>query len=310
VSGESRPRSARATPAAGGVVWAGASDRPLVALVHRPRYDDWTLPKGKLESGEHPLLAAVREVGEETGARVRLGRRLKGVEYPLGDSVKRVHYWAMRYLDGEHKPSREVDAIRWLPIEEASQQLSYDVDRDVLADFASYPADTTTVLLMRHAKAGKRSNFAGPDAQRPLDKIGRRQARDAVDLLSCFAPTLVFAADRLRCEQTVLPLALALELEVVSAPAFSDEACAHDPKPATTALRWLLSRDQASVISSQGLAIPLLLDAIGVPRGRHSQRQPSRKGSVWALTWARPRKGLPGSLNQPPLIADYYPHPA
>lgn len=281
----------------------------LVCLVHRPRYDDWTLPKGKLEPGEHALLAAIREVGEETGSEVRMGRRLKGIEYLVGDNVKRVHYWAMRHLEGEHKPSREVDEIRWLPIAEATGRLSYDVDRDVLADFTGFPAETNTVLLMRHAKAGRRADFRGEDAKRPLDKIGRRQARDAVALLSSFRPTRVLSADRLRCEQSVAPLAQALGLGIELAPSFSDEACEQDPAAALGQLHALLSRREPAVIASQGGAIPRLLDEIGVPRGRHSQQQPSRKGSVWAVhqpVACPPSAGGPAVV---PVVADYYPHP-
>jgi 8-oxo-dGTP diphosphatase len=280
-----------------------------VALVHRPRYDDWTLPKGKLEPGEQPLLGAIREVSEETGARVLSGRRLRSIEYEFGEGIKRVHYWSLRYIGGEHRPSREVDEVRWMPVIEAAEQLSYDVDRDVLADFTSYPAETTTVLLMRHAKAGRRSDFKGPDALRPLDKIGRRQARDAVPLLVSFGPSKVLAADRLRCEQTVAPLAEALGLQVCSAPEFSDEGYAHDRAAAIAKLNSLLAEPDASVICSQGAAIPGLLDAIGVRRGRHSRQHPARKGSVWAISRAQVDSAGPGAGREFPVVADYYPHP-
>jgi 8-oxo-dGTP pyrophosphatase MutT (NUDIX family) len=107
----SSTRKPPATPAAGGVLWRADNGSLFIALVHRPRYDDWTLPKGKLNPGEQPLLAATREVWEETGARVEVGRRLATVEYPVGTQTKRVSYWAMRYLGGEHEPADEVDQI-------------------------------------------------------------------------------------------------------------------------------------------------------------------------------------------------------
>jgi phosphohistidine phosphatase SixA/8-oxo-dGTP pyrophosphatase MutT (NUDIX family) len=280
-------------------VWRSDGPSLLVALVHRPRYDDWSLPKGKLEPGEHPLINSVREVAEETGSLVEVGRRLISVEYEFSESVKRVHYWAMRHVGGNHTPSKEVDEVRWLPADEASCLLSYDVDRDVLADFARYPAVTTTVLLIRHAKAGKRSAFAGVDQLRPLDKIGRRQARDAVALLTAFGPQRILAADRVRCEQTVEPLATRLALPIVSAPEFSDEAYAEHPQAAVRSLTALLNGPDASVVCSQGVAIPGLLQALEVPRGRHSGPYSCRKGSVWALTWAAGAD----------IKADYYSHP-
>ncbi|CAN5461987.1 NUDIX hydrolase [soil metagenome] len=269
-----------ATPAAGGVVWRYDGSQLLVALVHRPRYDDWSLPKGKLNAREHPLLGAIREVEEETGAQVTAGRRLASVYYPLGEANKRVSYWAMRYERGEHTPSREVDEISWLTPAEATRRLSYSIDRGVLADFARLPADGTTILVQRHAKAGKRSAYAGDDRLRPLDKIGRRQARDAVALLAAFSPEHVISADRVRCEQTVAPLCAALGITQERSAAFSDEAYLADNGPGMQVLRGLAAARTTTVICSQGKAIPAMLADLEVPGAEF----PARKGSLWALT--------------------------
>ena len=286
----------RATPAAGGVLWRQDADQLLVAVVHRPRYQDWTLPKGKLHAGEHPLVAAVREVEEETGAQVEVGRRLTSVEYPIGpDAIKRVSYWTMRYLGSRHRCDDEVDQLRWATVAEASQQLSYPADRGVLADFARLPSATRTLLLVRHARAGKRSDFCGDDRRRPLDKIGRRQAREAVPVLSAFAPQRVLAADRLRCEQTVAPLAERLGLQVSSRPALSDEGYQRDPAASLAVVRELLELPGTTLICSQGEAVPGLLAQLGVPGAPH----PARKGSAWALSIAD--RGV--------VAADYYPRP-
>jgi 8-oxo-dGTP pyrophosphatase MutT (NUDIX family)/phosphohistidine phosphatase SixA len=277
------------------VLWRSVERTSQVAIVHRPSYDDWTLPKGKLEAGEHPLRAAIREVLEETGARARVGRRLESVEYPVNGVPKRVSYWSMHYLSGEHQPSSEVDSIRWLTIAEATHLLSYSVDRAVLADFARLPPDPSMLLLMRHAKAGKRSDYRGDDQQRPLDKLGRRLAREAVPFLAAFGPTRALAADRLRCEQTLQPLADLLGLTIECAPEFSDEAYNLDPKAAVTSLLAVAEHQSASVICSQGEAIPGLIADFGTSRSA----LPCRKGSVWALSIHR------GSL----IASDYYPHP-
>ena len=200
------------------MVWRLDGPHLLVAVVHRPRYDDWTLPKGKAEPGEPLLLTAIREVAEETGAQVQAGRRLSVVEYPIADgTIKRVSHWAMRYLAGEHVPTDEVDELRWLTVAEATQLLTYPIDRYVLAEFARVPAETRTVMLIRHAKAGKRAEYRGDDRTRPLDKIGRRHARDAAVVLAAFAPQRVLSADLVRCQQTVQPLADRLGLPVQSA---------------------------------------------------------------------------------------------
>ena len=126
----------RTVAAAGGVVWRVVDGRVQIALIHRPRYDDWSLPKGKLEQGESELAAAVREVREELGARVAVSRRISRVRYVADSTRKSVAYWAMRYLDGEFVANSEADAVEWLTAGKARKLLSYEVDRSVVSDFA------------------------------------------------------------------------------------------------------------------------------------------------------------------------------
>jgi 8-oxo-dGTP diphosphatase len=117
--------------AAGGVLLRPGGE---VALVHRPKYDDWTLPKGKLDAGETFEQAALREVEEETGLRARLLRELPSTEYHDANGRRKlVRYWEMEPLEGEFTPSHEVDELRWLPPDDAAALLTYDRDREVLA---------------------------------------------------------------------------------------------------------------------------------------------------------------------------------
>ena len=162
--------------AGGGLLWRPAGAGPEFCLVHRPRYDDWSLPKGKLDPGEHPLRAAVREVREETGVRAVVGRRLARQEYRLGEDRKTVHYWSMTPADGAFEASDEVDSLCWLPADAAAERLTYARDRQFLLSFAAGPAPTAVVLLVRHAKAGSRAKWKGEDAERPLDGTGQAQA--------------------------------------------------------------------------------------------------------------------------------------
>ncbi|MEA2450732.1 MAG: 8-oxo-dGTP diphosphatase [Thermoleophilaceae bacterium] len=125
--------------AAGGAVW-----RPLpggggieLALVHRPRYDDWSLPKGKLDEGESFEQAARREVEEETGLRCELGDFLGETTYTdHKDREKLVRFWAMEAGEGEFEPDDEVDELRWVPIGEAEAILSYEFDRELVRGLA------------------------------------------------------------------------------------------------------------------------------------------------------------------------------
>ena len=121
--------------AGGGLVVRPGESGHVVALVHRPRYDDWSFPKGKLDRGESFEDGALREVEEEIGLRCRLGNELSPVTYrdPKGRS-KVVRYWLMEPIEGEFVPSHEVDEMRWLPVADAEELLSYEHDRELLRE--------------------------------------------------------------------------------------------------------------------------------------------------------------------------------
>ncbi|MEU3610076.1 NUDIX hydrolase [Streptomyces sp. NPDC035033] len=128
--------------AAGCVLWRpAASGRGIeIALVHRPKYDDWSHPKGKRKPGESAAACALREVLEETGHRCELGARLPTVRYPAAGRPKEVDYWAARALGGTFVPGREVDRLRWLPPEEARTRLTQPRDRELLDALLAPPA--------------------------------------------------------------------------------------------------------------------------------------------------------------------------
>lgn len=132
------PDDERVVRAAGGVVTRGGGRDPEVLLVHRPRYDDWSLPKGKLGSGERWEDGALREVEEETGLRCRAGPELASSSYvDRHGRPKLVRYWAMTPVGGDFAPNDEVDEVRWLPVDDAAALLSYERDREVLQSFAT-----------------------------------------------------------------------------------------------------------------------------------------------------------------------------
>jgi 8-oxo-dGTP pyrophosphatase MutT (NUDIX family) len=125
--------------AAGGVVWRMDDRAPEVLLVHRPKYDDWTFPKGKLDPGETYEQAALREVHEETGLECVLGHELAGVEYrDAKGRPKTVRYWEMSIVAGAFAPNAEVDEIRWLTLVDAAALLTYRHDGEVLRSFARF----------------------------------------------------------------------------------------------------------------------------------------------------------------------------
>ncbi|PZS26547.1 MAG: NUDIX hydrolase [Pseudonocardiales bacterium] len=267
--------------AAGGVVWRGRHGDLEVALVHRPRYDDWTFPKGKLKDGESELAAAVREVHEELGAIVAVSRRVGRVRYQHEGAKKSVAYWAMRYLAGDFVANDEVDGIEWLALEKAARRLTYPIDLPALADFAALPVPDAVILLVRHAKAGKRSEWRGDDRLRPLDPAGTQQAQELAELLRRFAPQRVISADLTRCVQTVEPLATSLGFDVQLDLAFSDASYAATPTATETALLSLAKPGTVTVVCSQGSTIPALIDTLAPG----SDSSDTRKGATWALSF-------------------------
>ena len=271
--------------AAGGVLWRWtAGGQVEVALVHRPRYDDWSLPKGHLELGEHRAVAAVREIAEETGHRAVLGRYLGRTGYRVGERPKRVDHWAARTVGGSFTPNAEVDELRWLPVAQARDGVTQRSDAAVLNHFDSLPPDTDTLLLVRHAKAGSRKRFPGEDRLRPLVDEGRQQATALVALCRAFGASEVHAADRVRCEQTVQPLADALEVTVRAEPLLSEEGWAADPAQGARRVQEVLGAGGVPVLCSQGGVIPRLVARWAHESGLAMTTSRTRKASTWVVS--------------------------
>jgi 8-oxo-dGTP diphosphatase len=206
--------------AAGGVVWRPARAGPEIALVHRPRYDDWSFPKGKCERGEHELATAIREIREETGLRVVLGRRLASSVYQVTAGVKRVSYWAARCVGSAgFVPGHEVDQVRWLPAAEVKALLTYERDQVLLEEFRSGPVLTDPLVLLRHAAAGRKQDWVSgraqqPDLDRPLDPSGSADADVLASLLASYGQCQVISSAAERCVATVRPYAAAVGVPV------------------------------------------------------------------------------------------------
>ncbi|MEU4573728.1 NUDIX hydrolase [Nonomuraea sp. NPDC023979] len=241
--------------AAGAVVWRGEESSPEVAVVHRPRYDDWTFPKGKLEPGEHVIAAALREVCEETGLTVTLGRALPPVHYLLGTRLKRVDYWAGRVAaEDPFTPGDEVDELRWLSPERARDLLTYEWDAGLLRALPAAPLDTVPLVLVRHGSAGSRQAWHGDDALRPLDAEGRAQAATLATVLPAYRPRTVLSSPSLRCVQTLEPYTRDITRDALLA----EES--QDPRK-TPALVGELTGP--AVVCSHGKVLPGLIAALG-----------------------------------------------
>jgi 8-oxo-dGTP diphosphatase len=272
--------SPRVVRAAGGVVSRDGSGGVEVVLVHRPRYDDWSLPKGKLGDGEHPLLAALREVHEETGVRATPRLKLPPTRYLTGDPdvEKSVEYWHMlcRGID-PFTPNDEVDDVRWLPFEQATSLLTYAHDRGVLAAFPRIARASGLVVLLRHAPAGERETWPGDDFVRPLDATGQATAKALAPLLAAYEPTRIISARPVRCVQTVEPLATLTGLPVEVDDQFDESA---DAGSAAAVTRNIAAGGGVTVVCSQGGLIPAV---VGMLAGRAASACRTPKGSAWVL---------------------------
>jgi 8-oxo-dGTP diphosphatase len=270
------------------VLWrpgSGKSAKSIeVAVIHRPRYNDWSLPKGKVDPGETAAVAAVREILEETGHHSHLGRCLALVTYPIDQGVKKVQYWAATSTGGEFAPGNEVDELMWLPVTDAMKKLGYAQDRKVLRRFVKQPPNTKTVLVVRHGTAGSKSRFRGDDTKRPLDKKGRAQAEALVAQLSAFGATDVYAADRVRCHQTVEPLAAELGVAIRTEPNLTEEAYAKSPKRGRQRMLQIAEGAGTPVICTQGKVIPDLIAWWCERDGVRPDKSRNLKGSTWVLS--------------------------
>jgi 8-oxo-dGTP pyrophosphatase MutT (NUDIX family)/phosphohistidine phosphatase SixA len=279
--------------AAGMVLWRPSGGGREVALVHRPRYDDWSFPKGKLLPGEHPLLAAVREVAEETGRRAVLGRPLPTARYDRGTRPKRVDYWAGRPVPGEQDSFQrgdEVDAVDWLPVPAARDRLSYLHDAVILDDFAAGPADTVPLMLLRHASAGAKQSWPGDDLGRPLDAGGAAAADELALLLSCYGSGRVITSAAERCVATVRPYAAmtGAKLEIEPALTVGHPDGGLGPDDRAEAAAGLMARITAdglpAVICAHRENLPPLLAAACAALGAEPPPGgPLHKGGFWVL---------------------------
>lgn len=262
-----RIKASRRPPvlAAGALVWRLKNDKLQVLVVHRPRYDDWSFPKGKAEPGESMVLTAIREVAEETGRQIVLGRYLgKARRRLVSGRKKRTLYWAAQVLPeagpGEGlraavKPAskREIDKVRWWKVKKAARKLTHADDKRLLARlvdwYESGQLQVHSLVLVRHAKAVSRATWGygiNSEITRPLVMgRGQAQARDVAALLSAYGVGELVSSPWKRCVDTLAPYAHGCGLDLRSDEAFTEVSALMAPELMQASFRDLLERGSA-----------------------------------------------------------------
>lgn len=254
------------------------SGRLQVAVVHRPKYDDWSWPKGKVDPGESLPACAVREVAEETGVQVELGLPLPSVKYPVNsDKLKVCLYWAARPIADDRGAvaarervvpgEKEVDEVRWVDATKALKKLTHKHDREPLGALIDLHEDgfldTWSVLIARHGRAKKRSAWPDGEETRPLTKPGAHQARALVPLLAAYGAEEIITSPWARCHETLAPYARASGIEAFLAPQLTEQAAKEDPSGVRALVADVLERrDVPTVICTHRPVMPMILAAV------------------------------------------------
>lgn len=267
----------KAVYAAGAVVWRLLEGKLRILLIHRTKYRDVTLPKGKVDPGEMLAETAVREVHEETGIRVALGVPVGVSRYQMRTKRQKVvHYWAAEATEDAIRastfvPNGEIAALEWVSLKKARKQLSYPVDAEILEEFERLLDDgvlrTFPLIALRHAKAMSRSDWDGPDAGRPLTDRGKKQAKAIVGPLRAFGVRKIITSDAVRCVQTVAPLAKALDRKTVQTPRLSQDAWEDGSSDVRAVVGKRVRARKPAVLCSHGPVLPDILAELALATG-------------------------------------------
>lgn len=263
--------------AAGGVVWRVVEGKLRVLLIHRTKYRDLTLPKGKVDPGETLAETAVREIREETGIRVSLGVPVGVSRYRMPSSrTKIVHYWAAEATDAAVRtssfvPNKEVAALEWMSVKKARKNLSYPVDIEILDEFARLVDEqalpTFPIIALRHGKARPREDWDDVDGKRPLTPRGRRQAEAIVGPLLAFGVRRIVSSPAERCVRTVTPLSHALGQRIQMVDAISQDAWEEGRADARTVIGERVRARKPVVLASHGPVLPDILHELALATG-------------------------------------------
>ena len=250
--------------AAGAVLWRKSEKKKIeVLIIHRPKYDDWTFPKGKAEIGEPLIACAYREVLEETNIETAFGPYLGEVEYLTNDGKKKVSFWSAKLVkEKDFKPNTEVDQLKWVEVTKVKELLTLDTDRKILEQFLQIELDTKPLILLRHAKAVTRDEWQGEDDDRPLDSYGQNQAKRLLAMYQVFNLEQIHSSDAVRCYDTVVAIAKGLNIKLEVTGKLSESTFKKDKEKAFDYAKDLIKLNESVLLCSHNPILPKMLNKL------------------------------------------------
>jgi phosphohistidine phosphatase SixA/8-oxo-dGTP pyrophosphatase MutT (NUDIX family) len=251
--------------AAGAVVWRKNSDDSIsIALIHRPRYSDWSLPKGKAEVGEALISSAYREVLEETNLKIKIGPFIDQTQYFVPQGLKQVNFWSARAIGEDHPfhPNNEVDQMEWFSTAAAIEKVDRESDREILQKFIVSPFDSSAFIMLRHAKALARSEWQGDDDDRPLELTGQLQAKRMLSIFQVFGLEEIYTSDAVRCFDTVAALGKSLGIELRVVNQLSEYTFKKNKEKAIDFVKEVIKSNETILICSHNPVLPRMLEKL------------------------------------------------
>ena len=250
--------------AAGAVLWRKGEKKKIeVLIIHRPKYDDWTFPKGKAEIGEPLIACAYREVLEETNIETAFGPYLGEVEYLTNDGKKKVSFWSAKVIkEKEFNSNAEVDQLKWVEVTKVKELLTLDTDRKILEQFLRIEPDTKPLVLLRHAKAVTRDEWQGEDDDRPLDSYGQNQAKRLLAMYQVFNLEQIHSSDAVRCYDTVVAIAKGLNIKLEVTGKLSESTFKKDKEKAFDYAKDLMKLNESVLLCSHNPILPKMLNKL------------------------------------------------
>lgn len=271
--------------AAGVVIYRDAKDNEIeIAIIHRPKYDDWSFPKGKLEIGESLIACAYREVLEETNIQTQFGPFLGEVNYTTAEGEKNVSYWSAKAIaQTPFHANAEVDQLKWVAVKKVAELLTLKSDKKIFDIFLKVTPHSSPLILLRHAKAISRDEWQGDEDDRPLDSLGQLQAKRFLSTYQVFNLQQIHTSDAIRCYDSVDLLAKSLDIKLEVTNKLSESSYRRDKEKAIDYVKELIKTQSPTLICSHNPILPKMLNKLTKKSEVESDDEKLLPAAAWVI---------------------------